>query len=107
MVGVKRLEKGCKVIDANMTLFQLHLVELLKVLKVLTPNGTGFKLFLNILEESQGGLLRQFSSAADKIVRHLIYEDMNHPEPFHLEVVEAKEILEHPKGSPGLRRMLN
>jgi hypothetical protein len=59
IVGVKRLERDCKVIDANMNLFQLHLVELLKVLRILTPNETDLKLFLDILEESQGGLLRQ------------------------------------------------
>jgi hypothetical protein len=80
--------------------------ELLKVLRILIPNETDFKLFLDILEESQGALLRQFSTAADKIVRHLIYEDMNHSESFHLEIVDEKEILEHPKGSPGLLRML-
>lgn len=85
----------------------MHLAELLRVPRILAPNETDFNLFLDILEESQGGLLRQFSNAADKIVRHLIYEDMNYPEPFHLEVVEAKEILEHPKGSPGLLRILS
>ncbi|KAJ5921102.1 hypothetical protein N7466_009428 [Penicillium verhagenii] len=73
---------------------------------ILAPTEPDFKLFLDILDESQGDILRQFSTAADKIVRHLIYEDMNHPEPFHLEVVDAKEILEHPKGSPGLLGML-
>lgn len=79
----------------------------LKVPRILAPNEPDFNLFLDILEESQGDLVRQFSTAADKIVRHLIYEDMDHPEPFHLEVMDAKEILEHPKGSPGLLRILN
>lgn len=29
---------------------------------------------------------------------------MEHPEPFDLEIVDYKEIMEHPKGSPGLLR---
>lgn len=77
------------------------------IFRILAPSDVDFKLFLDILEESQGGLLRRFSTAADKIVRHLIYENMEHPEPFHLEFVDSKEIMEHPKGSPGLLMMLD
>jgi hypothetical protein len=77
------------------------------ILRILAPSDVEFKLFLDILEDSQGGLLRQFSTAAGKIVRHLIYENMEQPEPFHLEIVDSKEIMEHPKGSPGLLGMLN
>lgn len=57
---------------------------MLKVPRILNPNETDFKLFLDIPEESQGDL-RQFSKAADRIVKHLIYEGMDHPEPFYLE----------------------
>lgn len=77
------------------------------VLRILAPSDVDFKLFLDILEESQGGLLRLFSTAAEKIVRHLIYENMEDPEPFRLEIVDSKEIMEHPKGSPGLLSMLD
>lgn len=76
------------------------------IYRILAPSDADFKLFLDILEESQGGLLRRFSNAASKIVSHLIYEDMEHPELFQLESVDSKEIMEHAKGSPGLLRML-
>jgi hypothetical protein len=32
---------------------------------------------------------------------------MEHLEPFYLEIVDSKEIMEHPRGSPGLLRMLD
>ncbi|CAI7580910.1 unnamed protein product [Penicillium glandicola] len=74
---------------------------------ILAPSDVDFKLFLDILDESQGGLLRQFNTAAEKIIRHLIYENRQQHAPFHLENVDSKEIMDHPKGSPGLLRMLN
>ncbi|KAJ5778662.1 hypothetical protein N7520_001908 [Penicillium odoratum] len=74
---------------------------------IFAPNDTEFKLLIDILEESQGGLLRQFSSAAEGIVRHLIYEDTDHAGPFLLETIDSKEIFKHPKGSPRLLEILN
>jgi hypothetical protein len=46
------------------------------ILRILALNKTDFNLFLGILKESQGGLLRQFSTPIDNIVRYLIYEDI-------------------------------
>lgn len=52
--------------------FRARKIAMLMIHRILAPSDGDFKLFLDILEESQGGLLRRFSNAASKIVSHLI-----------------------------------
>lgn len=76
------------------------------IYRILTPSDIDFKLFFDILEESQGGLLHRFSNTTSKIVSYLIYKDIEHPELFQLESVDSKEIMEYAKGLLGFLRML-
>ncbi|PLN82653.1 hypothetical protein BDW42DRAFT_78036 [Aspergillus taichungensis] len=65
-----------------------------------------FSKLLDILKETQGRTLKSFSQEAWSIVSQMISCPVDQCPRFPLENVRSSEILEHPKNSPGLLRML-
>lgn len=61
---------------------------------------------MEVLEESQGSLLREISKAAEQVFNHILYEDMRRENLFALETLAPEEILKLPKGSQELRNLL-
>jgi len=62
--------------------------------------------FLPILDRSQGNLLREFSEAANPMVRHMLRGTVKGSQIFRLEAIDPEEILRLPKGSRALLSML-
>ncbi|CAG8095623.1 unnamed protein product [Penicillium olsonii] len=73
---------------------------------ILEPTDETFENFVDILEESQGELLREISTAARSSFQHVLYEDMWRPDLFPLERHIAEDVLQLPKGSQELQNLL-
>ncbi|OQD98353.1 hypothetical protein PENSOL_c009G06239 [Penicillium solitum] len=73
---------------------------------ILGPADEAFESFVEVLEESQGSLLREISKAAEQVFNHILYEDMRRENLFALETLAPEEILKLPKGSQELRNLL-
>ncbi|KAJ5150852.1 uncharacterized protein N7482_010104 [Penicillium canariense] len=72
---------------------------------ILSPVDEEFENFVKILEESQGNMLREISTAAKPAFEYLLYEDMRWQNLFPLEMLAPEEILKFPKGSQELQRL--
>lgn len=66
-----------------------------------------FEIFVKVLDESQGDLLRDISKAAKQAFEHILYEDTRRPNLFALEMLAMEDILKLPKGSQELRSLLH
>ena len=73
---------------------------------ILEPTDETFENFVDILEESQGELLREISTVARSSFQHILYEDMWRPDLFPLERHIAEDVLQLPKGSQELQNLL-
>lgn len=73
---------------------------------ILGPADEAFESFVEVLEESQGSLLREISKAAEQVFNHILYEDMRRENLFALETLSPEEILKLPKISQELRNLL-
>lgn len=67
---------------------------------------TTFLKAMSTLESSQGNILRSFSAAALKIMNSLLQHPAQQCATFRLEETETSQILDQPKNSPGLLRLL-
>jgi len=76
-------------------------------LRILTPTDDVFVEFVSLLEQSQGLVLRQFSDAVLNVVDSIIRGTVLHSGTFPIENVEQRQILELPKGSSQLLRLLS
>ncbi|KAJ5346957.1 uncharacterized protein N7506_000210 [Penicillium brevicompactum] len=72
---------------------------------ILGPADEAFESFVEVLEESQGSLLREISKAAEQVFNHILYEDTRRNNLFALETLAPEEILKLPKGSQELRNL--
>ncbi|KAL3475684.1 hypothetical protein BJX99DRAFT_154460 [Aspergillus californicus] len=68
---------------------------------------TAFSDLLDILDKTQGDLLRRSSEVASRLIEPLIYETPQDSVRFHIEIQEAEDILRHPKGSEELLNLLD
>lgn len=68
--------------------------------------GTTFLKTMSTLESSQGDILRSFSAAALNIMNSVHQHPAQQCATFRLEETETSQILEQPKNSPGLLRLL-
>jgi hypothetical protein len=62
--------------------------------------------FIDILDNSQGGLLRVFSDAVLPIVEALTGGNAHQHRPFKLEEITVSDIIKCPKGSQALLELL-
>ncbi|KAJ5110330.1 hypothetical protein NUU61_001587 [Penicillium alfredii] len=72
--------------------------------KIREINETSLKAFVDILNRSQGDYLREVCQAAEPLLQYLVYEDSTITE-FAIERTDV-DILQLPKGSKGLLRLL-
>lgn len=66
---------------------------------------TSLKTFIEILDQSQGHYLRAVCKAADPLLQYLVYGKSTTTE-FAIESTDAADILQLPKGSEELLRLL-
>ncbi|OGM44507.1 hypothetical protein ABOM_006770 [Aspergillus bombycis] len=66
------------------------------------PTEEEFRLFIRLLNKSQGELLRRFSKPAWAILEPVLYGRLAEMGIFHIEQMCPNEILKYPKGAPGL-----
>lgn len=67
---------------------------------------TTFETFVNLLEVSQGAVLRIFSTAISPMQDSITYSTLQQMGPFGLEKIDTQEILSQAKGSEGLLRLI-
>lgn len=66
-----------------------------------------FRDFVRLLDQSQGYILHPFSKAASDIVDSIFRGTLDPSRTFIIEYVERTRILEQPKGSPELLKLLH
>lgn len=65
-----------------------------------------YEKFIDILDSSQGGLLRVFSNAVFPIVKALTGGYVNQHRPFKLKEITVSNIIKCPKGSQALLELV-
>jgi hypothetical protein len=80
------------------------LEEINRFSRLLSLDDTTFSKFLNILDLSQGNMLRQFSYACHAIVIALVNGNVKELTEFAIEKVGIDDIISSPKGSESLLR---
>lgn len=73
--------------------------------KIREISEASLKIFIEILDQSQGDYLRAVCGAADPLLQYLVYENSTTTE-FAIERTDAVDILQLPKGSDELLRLL-
>lgn len=71
------------------------------------PRDVVFHEFVRLLEKYQGDYLRQLSDAVAGIVHSIFSGPLPPSKTFTIEVVEQAQILEQPKGSSQLLRLID
>jgi hypothetical protein len=65
-----------------------------------------YEKFVEILDNSQGDLLRAFSGAVLPVVQALTGDNAHQQRPFKLEKVTVSDIMRYPKGSQTLLELV-
>ncbi|KAF7589644.1 hypothetical protein BBP40_004017 [Aspergillus hancockii] len=74
--------------------------------RLLDPKETEFTTFVNILDSTQGELLRNVSNSIMPLLSAFLHGTLDCQEPFPLETVDPSTILGLAKGSPSLLRLI-
>jgi hypothetical protein len=81
-------------------------VTTLMILRISSVSDAVWSKFVKILNDSQGDLLRQFSVAVLPMINTLLIGSPQHRELSKLESFQVSDIMQCPKGSPGLLSLL-
>jgi hypothetical protein len=72
----------------------------------MTPTDTNFAEFVDILDNSQGDLLRAISRAVEPALQALIIGGVHEQRLFHIEKITVDDITKYPKGSSAFLELL-